>query len=103
MPCFTISGQELRQRQAGCYRDGCRYGSELSRTVGERLGFYNDKPPEGAPDPTPTTRRHEVVVRDARAEVDRLSLDLQGLSIATLETTATDLYNPKHFAYGKDA
>ncbi|MFT7219130.1 MAG: hypothetical protein ACI8Z1_000744 [Candidatus Azotimanducaceae bacterium] len=56
------------------------------------------------------------MVRDARAEVDRLSLDLQGLSIATLETTATDLYNlsqyfavrnsadaATHFAYGIDA
>ncbi len=59
----------------------------------QRPGFYNYKPPEGAPDPTPQTQRVATVVEDARDHIDTLSLDKEGLAIEQLATAATDLYD----------
>lgn len=63
----------------------------VTRSVG-RPGFYNYKPPEDAPEVAPETRRYDMIVRDARAEVHSLDLDKEGLTIVTHNTGATDLY-----------
>ena len=64
----------------------------VTRSV-ERPGFYNYKPAEDEPDRAPETRRHEMVVEDARGYVETLDLDTEGLAIVSLQTKANDLYD----------
>ena len=57
-----------------------------------RPGFYNYQKNDDDPDLAPETMHYEVVVDDARDQVQDLDLDVQGIAIVQLETKATDLY-----------
>ena len=59
----------------------------------ERPGFDKYQPGEDEPDRAPETRRHEIVVEDARAYLETLDLDREGLAIVSLKTNAKDLYD----------
>ena len=59
----------------------------------ERPGFYNYRPPAGAPDRAPQTERVDVVVDDARPVMASLDLDHEGIEIVSLSTKADDLYD----------
>ena len=58
-----------------------------------RPGFYNYHKKDDDPDLSPETMRYEVVIEDARDQVQVLDLDVQGITIVPLDTKAADLYD----------
>ena len=66
--------------------------------MAERPVAYNYEPPPGVPQRTGNYAMQRVMVRDARAVADALSLDREGFVLIRRPTAAKDLYNEEEIA-----
>src|SRR5258708_37148387 len=97
----AVSSTEIHESDAEGVMDGLA-GADLKGVVAplvflvpmaEKPVAYNYEPPSGVPQRTGRYEAERVLVHDARAVVDALSLDREGFVLINRPSAAKDLYS----------